>query len=208
MENIALRWLAYEKKCVAVLHERTPRQCAGQPDVLGVTQARHLIEIEIKRSVSDFRANAKKWHIANREHYIKNQPRQFYYFVPDGIFEKCKLILPEWAGLARLRDGYQFHVEVQAPINNQSRRLSVKESIKLVRNMPNQIVSFSDAIENWKTRFQEGLGMNTPKNRDSSTSLSGVTRFKAHPVIQTPSRIARKSAPSLESTCGGALASR
>jgi hypothetical protein len=162
MENIALRWLAYEKKCVAVLHERSPRPCAGQPDVLGVTRGRHLIEIEIKRSVADFRANAQKWHVRNRELYIKVQPRQFYFFVTDTIFEKCKALLPPWAGLAALRDGVSFQVEVTAPVNQQAQRLSVKSCAKLVRCMTNQIISFSNALENQKQRFREGPWDNYP----------------------------------------------
>jgi hypothetical protein len=156
MENIALRWLAYEKKCLAVLHERTPRYCSGQPDVLGVTKGRYLIEVEIKRSLSDFRANAKKYHVRNRDCFIQNQPRQFYFFVPESIVEKCKAELPPWAGLAKLQHEVAFNVVVQAPVNNQSRRLSVKECVKLFRNMTNQIVSFSNEIEGHKGRFIEG----------------------------------------------------
>lgn len=55
LELAAARWLRFEKRCMAVLFERTPRAWScGLPDALGITCSRHMIEIEIKRTLSDF----------------------------------------------------------------------------------------------------------------------------------------------------------
>lgn len=157
MEHIALRWLAWERKCLAVMHERSPRNMMGSPDVLGITRSRYLIEIEIKRSVSDFRANRTKHHIANREMWIQKQPKQFYFFVPEAISDRCLAGCPEWAGLAKLLpDGYRLHVVKEAPINSSSKRLTLKECIKMFHLMSNQIVSFSGQIDGFKNSFERG----------------------------------------------------
>lgn len=123
---------------------------------------RYLIEIEIKRSVSDFKADFKKIHRVNRDLWIESQPRQFYYFVPESIFEKCKPLVPQWAGLARVENEVQFRVEIEAPVNSKSKRLNPKECVRLVRCMTNQIVSFSTQVNGWRSRFIEGQWDNLP----------------------------------------------
>ena len=156
LETVAMHWLAYEKKCHCVINERSPRYGIGSPDVLGITKDRFLIEIEIKRSVSDFKINAQKHHIINREHWIKTAPRQFYFFVPEDLLQKVETITPEWAGLACLKDGYNFAISKQAPVNRESQRLSLKECVKLFRCASNQLVSQSKIIERLKDEWKLG----------------------------------------------------
>jgi hypothetical protein len=151
LEHTALKWLAFEKNCLAVMHERTPRYCTGIPDVLGLTRGRHLIEIEIKRSVSDFKRNEKKISSRNRDIYLSYHPRQFYFFVPEEIHDKVVPLCPEWAGLAKLSNGVTFEVTKLAPVNEKSKRLTTKECVKFFHSLSNQVVSFScwiDRIEN------------------------------------------------------------
>lgn len=62
-------------------------------DILSVTKNYFLREIEIKVSVSDFKADFKKKH--NHEGNIK----QFYYAVPYYILDKIKDLVPEQAGI-------------------------------------------------------------------------------------------------------------
>ena len=62
-------------------------------DMLMVTKNYFLREIEIKISVSDFKADFKKKH--NHEGNIK----QFYYAVPYYILDKIKDLVPEHAGI-------------------------------------------------------------------------------------------------------------
>ena len=62
-------------------------------DILSVTKNNYLREIEIKISVSDFKADFKKKH--NHEGNI----RQFYYAVPYYMLEDIKVFVPEHAGI-------------------------------------------------------------------------------------------------------------
>jgi hypothetical protein len=52
-----------------------------RPDVLAVNRARKLIEIEVKRTVADFRANGNKAGL----HHRWGLPEQFYFLVPSTI---------------------------------------------------------------------------------------------------------------------------
>lgn len=138
MELALLKWLRFENKCIIVLNERTPVYGHGQPDVLGVTAAGYLKEIEVKRSMSDFRANAKKFHVSNREHYLDRWPRQFYYAVPKAMVEKVKSELPPWAGLLQV-DGSLVELIVDAEINKAARKLTFKQCARLAKCLSNQI---------------------------------------------------------------------
>ena len=62
-------------------------------DILSVTKNYFLREIEIKISVSDFKADFKKKH--NHEGNIK----QFYYAVPYYILDKIKDLVPKQSGI-------------------------------------------------------------------------------------------------------------
>ena len=147
LETLAMHWLAYEKKCHAVIRERSPRYGIGSPDILGITKLRFLTEVEIKRSVSDFKINAEKRHIINRHLFLDLCPRQFYFLVPESIMAKVSPLVPEWAGFAYARDDRFFHVLKNAPVNLQSKRLSVKECIALVRCMSNQIIAQAKLLD-------------------------------------------------------------
>lgn len=153
LEHLALRWLRLDKACVAAMHERSPRPLAGQPDVLGVTKAGYLIEVEIKRSMSDFRANAEKRHIRARhvgqpgdKPWLARYPRQYWFLVDSKLEEKAKSELPEWAGLLIGRD-YYISEAVKAPVNTAATRLNAKEYLSLGRLMANQILSLSTQME-------------------------------------------------------------
>ena len=88
-------------------------------DMLMVTKNYFLREIEIKISVSDFKADFKKKH--NHEGNIK----QFYYAVPYYILDKIKDLVPEQAGMlvaeynTELSDHWQLKIYKKA-IDNKS----------------------------------------------------------------------------------------
>ena len=148
LELMAMRWLWLEKNCHYVLEQRSPRYHLGSPDVLGVTQQRYLIEIEIKRSASDFHADKKKTQRANREFYLKHMPKQFYYLMPRKLAEKLKDKLPEYAGLmCESENNYTAEVLKVAPVNKLSERLSLKECVKLCRNMANHMMSYAQTVD-------------------------------------------------------------
>jgi hypothetical protein len=157
LELMAMRWLWIEKKCPYIVRERTPRYGIGQPDVIGVTASRFITEIEIKRSVSDFRADAKKHCRRNRDLYPQLIPKQFYYLAPADVADKILPQIPDWAGLMKPSENCWDAVVVKnAPVNKASQRLSIKECIKLARNMVNHMMSLEDARQQLVFRFIDG----------------------------------------------------
>lgn len=149
LEYAGARWLQFEKNCALVLCERTPRYGHGQPDLIGVTPGRSLYEIEIKRSVADFRANHRKRHILNRTHSeeeivnktLKRAPKLFWFLVPEHLAEKVKDEVPDYAGLLMLKESHDITVIKKSPTNPLSERLSIKECAKLLRCAGNMMIS-------------------------------------------------------------------
>ncbi|TXH59336.1 MAG: hypothetical protein E6Q97_00135 [Desulfurellales bacterium] len=141
LEVQVMAWLRFEKRCPLVLFERTPRFCVGgRPDVIGVTKDRYLVEVEIKRTLSDFKANQKKRHVLIRHLKLEAWPKQFYFMVPHTLVEKVKPLLPDYAGLLFCPDGGGYmNVEVAAKLNRASRRLSIIEARRLVELQSNQL---------------------------------------------------------------------
>ena len=146
LELMAMRWLWIDKGGYYILRERSPRYCMGQPDVLGVTRGRYLIEIEVKRSASDFAADFRKTHRANREMNITKMPRQFYYLMPKELAEKLRDRIPAWAGLMQSdKDSYSLAVVKVAPVNEQAQKLSIGECVKMARLMTSHMMGVVQA---------------------------------------------------------------
>ena len=100
MELAAMHWLRYQKGCALITLERQPRFMAwARPDVLGLTTKRELVEVEIKRTLSDFKANAKKRHVRYRDNFITQWPHWFYFLVPKALAPEVADLRPTWAGL-------------------------------------------------------------------------------------------------------------
>jgi len=176
LETLGLSFLRKDKGCPVALFERTPRARAGQPDILGVTNSRYLLEIEIKRSMSDFRANRQKSHIIwrdklespdcpavvgfemEREKALKWFPKFYWFLVPQDIAMKVQMALPTWAGLISSEDGIWTKVIVEAPVNKFAAKLHPKEALMLGRLMSNQIWSFSDTIDCLQGNRREFVG--------------------------------------------------
>lgn len=192
----AALWLRAEKNCPLVITERTPRYGHGQPDVLGITDHRYLLEIEIKQTVSDFRANANKHHMRNRaalgEQILHRFPKQYWFMVPPKLVDKVLPEVPDWAGLLTLREGEQYngwHTNVKAvksaAVNHKSAKLSVKECIKLMRALGNEL--FSLKITNHGMRVN-GYGNCDPHLMDSfhSQKLEWSDSQQRHIYVHNP----------------------
>ncbi|MDE2105439.1 MAG: hypothetical protein KGL39_49890 [Patescibacteria group bacterium] len=155
LELAAMRWLWLEKKCHYIVEQRTPRHGMGQPDVIGVTKDRYLVEVEIKRSVSDFRADRAKNHRQNSSngfHLVK----YFYYLMPYKVFEKVELEIPEWAGVLTLgEDQIMPVVKCRAP-SLTGKKLSLKECAKMARAIVNHSMTTRIQLERAKQRFRDG----------------------------------------------------
>ena len=150
LEMSAMRWLWLEQNCLTVLQERSPFYAMGQPDVLGVTKGRYLTEIEIKRSLSDFKADFKKHHRINRSHHLPSHPRQFYYLVPSELVEKVRPLLPDWAGLMTTEGYYQIKVLIVAPVNKESKQLGPVACARLARMMTSHMMGYVESCNTWR----------------------------------------------------------
>lgn len=155
LELIALRYFKFERRLPFALRERSPRWGHGQPDILAVSKHRYLYEIEIKRSLSDFRRDALKASRRNRDLYPERQPKEFFYLVPRDLAEAVAAEAPDWAGVLTTPDpGEWAHVVRPAPVNRAAKRLSVKECITLFRLMSNYNLSL-ERIVNLNCRRDE-----------------------------------------------------
>ena len=155
LELMAMRWLWLEKNCHYILEQRSPRYHLGEPDVLGVTSSRYLIEIEIKRSASDFHADKNKYCRRNRDLFEDHMAKQFYYMMPRELAEKLRDKIPEWAGLmCPAENNYTAEVLKVAPTNSKSKRLTLKECAKLCRAMTNHTMSYAQAVDAHGQKFK------------------------------------------------------
>lgn len=125
----AVAWLRYDRRCLMVCLERCPIDTAGLyiPDIIGLTRDRRLVEIEIKISVADFKANAKKRAIMCGD---RPSVSQFYYIVPTKLVGKVEPADGE--GLMTLSSVRKYGhptIEVIKPakVNASARKLSVYE---------------------------------------------------------------------------------
>lgn len=156
-ELLVFAWLRFVKRLPLVLFERTPRRLlSSRPDVVGVTQARYLTEVEVKRTLADFRANQRKRYIQQRELWLKHWPRAFYYAVPSHLVAKVLPELPSYAGLLSWNeDKPRFEyigVEREAEVNRLSHRLTVREATQLVHLQSNQLWAAEARAAEWRQR--------------------------------------------------------
>jgi len=167
-----MHWLKWEKHCPVVLFERHPRYGIGRPDVLGITARRYLIEIEIKESLSDFRANKLKPYIANRDNPLLTKelarfPKFFWYLVPAGLVDKILPEVPVWAGLLRgpteMECKGHIYAVKQAPANTASEKLSAKESVSFARLIGNQLYDTYMRLHNRSEMLMNDINF-TPAN--------------------------------------------
>jgi hypothetical protein len=105
IQNRLRDFLCYQRKHKFICPNYTPAKW-WECDVFSVTEAGLMVEHEIKVTVADFRADAKKglpqWKGSEKKHDRLAArdplgPSRFYYATPEGLItaEDC----PEWAGL-------------------------------------------------------------------------------------------------------------
>jgi hypothetical protein len=142
----ALQWLRYERQCPIVAVERGICR-GGSPDVMGVTKDRWAIEVEIKRSLSDFKANTKKMEAFERRYTMfshtnwlstLNCPKLFYFFVPSGLVNKVMPLLKNGDGLLSIPDNGRTYrgipyprVVTRAIPDSRAKRLTLRECARM-----------------------------------------------------------------------------
>ena len=92
METRGMAWLRYKKKCLIVTTE------SGRPlngDVVGY-DGKHIYEIEIKKSFSDFKADFRKTRKHQNMATEKGMANYFTYLVVPEIANKCLELLQDY----------------------------------------------------------------------------------------------------------------
>jgi hypothetical protein len=139
----ALQWLRYEQQCKLVAVERGITR-GGAPDVVGIDKNRYATEIEIKRTLADFKRNGEKFEAFERRysmfrdtHWL-NCPRRFYFLVPDELVPKVQPLLTNGDGLLTIRyptrqyGGIPYpRVIVKATNDPRAQRLTMEECVRM-----------------------------------------------------------------------------
>lgn len=159
MEEAAIRWLLLERKCVAAYTERHPTGY-WRPDAIGVLSSRRVIEIEIKRTVADFRQDRMKPNVMQWRAGADWRPYQFYYMLPAEIVESCEV--PDFAGVIQVRDQYQVEVVKRAPINNKANKMRPKSVAKAIRQQSLQVMAMMGDLVNLRRRQEYLQKSSTP----------------------------------------------
>jgi len=99
-------------------------------DILIIKPSGYAIEVEIKMSVSDFKADMKKKHS-----HINEKLRQLYYAMPENVFDACKHDIPDYAGVLILYnyDNFERVKELKYAPKKEARKLTIEEQNKLMR---------------------------------------------------------------------------
>lgn len=98
-------------------------------DLLIVRKSGYAIEVEIKISIADLKADFNKTH-GHRSTKIK----YLYYAIPEKLKEKALPLIPENAGLFIIKEESNYVICVKPAIQNKSaRKLSVEEIEQLGR---------------------------------------------------------------------------
>jgi len=107
-------------------------------DLFLIKKSGVAVEVEIKRTKSDFLADFKKGH--NHKDRL-NRITEFYYAFPENLIEKCIDLIPEHAGIISCRRWVDYKKEdrVSASIERRpkrikgARKLTEEEQLKVAR---------------------------------------------------------------------------
>jgi hypothetical protein len=139
-----LEWLRYQRGCYITAWERSPWEFAHhKPDLIGIDSTRKCIEIEIKRSVADFKNDAEKAIWNSRDLFKQAWPAQFYYFVDPAIVDKVRPFVRDGFGLITLAPESErptiygnrdIQVVKKATKQKDAKPLSVRQLFNMVRH--------------------------------------------------------------------------
>lgn len=139
-------YLRYDRQCPVVAFERGGHSWE-RPDVLALTKTRHWIEVEIKTSIADFRADSKKrkWILGDRDF------RQFYYLVPPDLVDEVKPMVRQGLGLLSLSsDSYGglriVKVVKPATVHPKAPRATARDMLRAVRAQSGTLCALSKSL--------------------------------------------------------------
>lgn len=154
----AVQWLRYQSQCSIVAIERGI-SVGGTPDVIGLTPKRYVTEIEIKRTVADFKRNAKKLAGFQRGRSVffgtgweRARPRLFYFLVPPEILEKVRPLLEPEQGLMVLGNTSRYQgvpdirVVRNATPSARAKRLTVAQCVQMAKHQTGTLSSLLNVL--------------------------------------------------------------
>lgn len=155
----AVQWLRYEVQCSIVAIERGI-SLGGTPDVIGLTPKRFVTEIEIKRTVADFKRNAKKlWSFQRGRSAFEGtgweraRPRLFYFLVPLEIVEKVQPLLEPEQGLMAISNTFKKYQGIpavkiirKAVPSARAKRLTVRQCVQMAKHQTGTLSSLLNKL--------------------------------------------------------------
>ncbi len=120
-------------------------------DLFMIKKSGCAVEVEIKRSKSDFLADFNKVH---HHHDDENRIVEFYYAFPKSLYEKVKDLVPKGAGVITChryidykgRERLGAHTEVYPERIKGARKLTTEEQLKIARLGTMRIWSLKEKI--------------------------------------------------------------
>lgn len=152
LEEAAVRWLLLDRKCIAAYTERHPTGY-WLPDAIGILSSLRIIEIEIKRTVADFRQDRLKPNVMQWRAGSDWRPYQFYYMLPIEIISVLPEV-PDFAGVIQVRDRWQIEVVRRAQVNNKANKIRPKSVAKAIRQQSLQVMSLMGEACNMRSQAQ------------------------------------------------------
>ena len=117
-------------------------------DLLVLRKSGYAAEVEIKRTLYDFKRDFEKIH-----QHVDRQNRivEFYYAFPEELYEKCKHLIPEHAGVILCKSFYDYkkRFKPKAYIKKKAKRAS--KAKKMTENEQQQIVRLG-ALRLWSLK--------------------------------------------------------
>lgn len=109
----------------------------GIADMLFISRAGYATEIEIKISVSDWKADQNKGKFDRERPHVA----RFFYAVPEELADKVPVTIPSYAGILIVRSGkgLKYHSfdqvrEIRAAIRRKAQKISEQEITRLYRS--------------------------------------------------------------------------
>jgi len=107
-------------------------------DIFIIKKSGVAVEVEIKRSKSDLLADFKKGH---NHHDRQNRITELYFAFPENLYESCKDIVPEGAGIITCyrwtdyndREQLGAHIKRESKRIRMARKLTEKEQLKIAK---------------------------------------------------------------------------
>jgi len=120
-----------------------------EADLFIIKRSGFGVEVEIKRSLQDMKADKNKGH----NHIDKqNRINEFYYAFPIELLEKCKPFVPEGAGIIICHKSHDNSYQTYAKFNRDaikiknSRKLTIEEQLTVARLGCLRITSLKEKI--------------------------------------------------------------